>query len=650
MAQPEDSVRTPGPASIQPIAAPIRGWGERLALPAVVVTVVPAMVLAVGVVIALISWHENVVSAQSMAEARLDDAWRRIDHDLTCRFGCSDALLGQVEAVSRRLDGSQDPMAWYTSLAPLFTGRSELTYASFSTPDGRFFGVFSDQGTLAVNFNDQGSGGHRRRWKVEGTSATPIIDTVGFAYDPRQRPFWSAALSSDGMVWTRPYRFISPTTQVGITRAHAIYSSDHRLLGVATVDWTTAALSRTLTEAGLGIAERLIVATDAGEILVTCGAPVPPARPPEAPIELVQDLGDPVASAIFSAGSVPASGLITLADPGNGRSYLAIRRPLNARLGWTLALAARRDPLLAPARRHLAINGLVIILIMPFALLTAWMYARHVLRMNRAAHEARDAATAAEAIAQQLRIEQERQKLEQLSMLGLLAGGIAHDVRNSLTCVTGIADMLRSGTHGPEQLLKFADLLFRSGEQANDLCDDLLNFARKGSGAPEIFDAHAAVRTAVSVFGTTGRGVSVDLSQLVAERHHLHGSRHQLQNAILNLCLNARDALKGAGVICISSSVLEVTAVDDQPRQSWLQSRGPHLRVTVTDSGEGMDAETLGKCLEPLFTTKGEMGTGLGLVTVQRVVKEHRGSLEIVSKLGIGTTVTIVLPLVHAPQ
>ena len=97
----------------------------------------------------------------------------------------------------------------------------------------------------------------------------------------------------------------------------------------------------------------------------------------------------------------------------------------------------------------------------------------------------------------------------------------------------------------------------------------------------------------------------------------------------------------------IASAVREVTAQDVATDQLSMLNPGPHLVLTVTDSGKGMDAETLRHCLEPFFTTKGDLGTGLGLQTVLRVVKEHHGTIDIASAPRKGTTVTLTLPLVQ---
>jgi signal transduction histidine kinase len=611
----------------------------------VVLTVIPAMVLAVGLLVAVVGWREHVAAARAMAEARLDDAWRSVDGDLTERFGCSDALLSQVECASCRLVGSDQPIDWFRALAPLFAGKAELSYASFSLPDGRFFGVYQEEGVLGVNFNAQDGGGHRRRWVVAKGVATLVDDTPGFPYDPRLRPFWRTALDAGGAAWTRPYRFVGPVQRVGLTRTRAVYAADHSLVGVSTVDWTIAALSTSIAEEGLGIADRLLLTTEQGEVLVVCGAPLPPSRQRDAPVEHVQDLGDPLSTALVEASVPPGAGLFEIADPSDGECYLATRRPIRAGQGWSLALAAKRDPLLAPARHHLLVTGEVIGLTLPLALLMAWTYARHVVRANTAASRARDAALAAEAEAQRLRIERERERLEQLSALGLLAGGIAHDLRNSIGCVIGISGMLRSGALEQTQVRSYADILSRSGEQANQLCEDLLRFARKGSAKSEDYDAHDAVRTAVNIFATTGRSVTVDLSGLAAERHRVHGNRNLLQAAVLNMCLNARDAMAGQGVIAVASTVRLVTAAEAVADPTRALTPGPHLHLSVADNGEGMDTETLKRCLEPLFTTKGEQGTGLGLASVRRAAREHGGTLEIESVRGRGTCVSLLLPL-----
>ena len=261
----------------------------------------------------------------------------------------------------------------------------------------------------------------------------------------------------------------------------------------------------------------------------------------------MSDVKDCITHALFAARAEPGSAFLDVVNQANGERYLAIRRTLAPHLGWTLAIAARRAPLLAPARHHLLPTANGVALVMPLALLIAWTYARHVVRVNHELSRARDAASAASAEAQKLRIDRERQRLEQLCTLGLLAGGIAHDVRNSITCVTAIADLLHKKPQDTDKVVGYADMLSRSAAQANQLCEDLLRFARRGSETPVEYDAHDAVRSAVNVFSTSARDVDIELTRLHAARHQVHGNRNQLQIAILNLIINSRDAMQGAG-------------------------------------------------------------------------------------------------------
>lgn len=247
-------------------------------------------------------------------------------------------------------------------------------------------------------------------------------------------------------------------------------------------------------------------------------------------------------------------------------------------------------------------------------------------------------------IRERVRLETENRRLEQLSSLGLLAGGIAHDVRNCLAGIIGISDHLRVISQDPH-IRSCADMLDVAGSQANQLCDELVRFARRGSEKPEAYEVQAAITTALSVFRTSGRGVRIEMVQQQPARHQLYGNRSMLHHAILNLCLNARDAMDGRGTIRIQESCMELQADGCTALLPYQVEPGPYLRLSVNDHGCGMDAETVRRCCEPLFTTKGERGSGLGLASVRRAVLDHHGALQIDSTPGVGTTITLLLPL-----
>lgn len=188
-------------------------------------------------------------------------------------------------------------------------------------------------------------------------------------------------------------------------------------------------------------------------------------------------------------------------------------------------------------------------------------------------------------------------------------------------------------------------MLAQCGAQATALCDDLLRFARRDIGKPEVYDVHEAVLASVKLFRSSTSGVRVNLTGLVAERSLVLGFPTQLRNAILNLCFNARDAMPAGGTLTIDSSVELLEADRCSPLSPDRIEPGQHLKLTISDTGEGMGPEVLKLCLEPLFTTKTNKGTGLGLSCVRSAVMDHRGAVDVTSELGQGTTFTLFLPL-----
>lgn len=246
----------------------------------------------------------------------------------------------------------------------------------------------------------------------------------------------------------------------------------------------------------------------------------------------------------------------------------------------------------------------------------------------------------------ELRVSRDREfrRLEQFASLGMLVSGVAHDVRNTLCSIFGAAELIAKSS-SDRRIHQCRDIILQAGTQASHLCEDLLRFARPHSDANQRYDAHAVVRTAVDLFTAAKHGVVTDLQQLPTAPCHVIGNSALLQNAFLNLFLNASDAMRNAGVIVIRSTVIELDGAVCAAHPSYPLTPGPHLQMSVSDTGCGMTPDVLSRCLEPLFTTKGEQGSGLGLPSVQRAVLEHRGALAITSTPGVGTVFTMTLPL-----
>ena len=227
---------------------------------------------------------------------------------------------------------------------------------------------------------------------------------------------------------------------------------------------------------------------------------------------------------------------------------------------------------------------------------------------------------------------------EKLEAIGQLAGGIAHDFNNQLACIQGFAELLMDRTED-QSLSRYADNIFKAAHYASDLTGKLLTFARKGRVERKVIDVHQAINDAVSMLKRTiDRKIQLS-TRLEAASSNISGDPSHIHNAILNLALNARDAMPEGGTLTFSTSTahLSESEGDLQP--------GDYIHIAVTDTGCGMDDEIRAHLFEPFYTSKGGKGTGLGLPSVYGTIIQHRGSISVDSEPGAGTTFQIRLPL-----
>ena len=243
-------------------------------------------------------------------------------------------------------------------------------------------------------------------------------------------------------------------------------------------------------------------------------------------------------------------------------------------------------------------------------------------------------------------LEEQVQHSRRLEAVGQLAGGVAHDFNNVLTAIISSAELLAARPDIDPDLTK---VLLDAAQRGADLTRQLLAFSRKRKIAAAPFDAHEAIRSTVALLRRTiDPRVAVAL-HLDAPRPHLHGDAGVLGSALLNLGLNARDAMPAGGRLTFATRQVELGPQDCVGTLLPI-APGPHLELRVTDTGSGIPPEVLHRIFEPFFTTKAVgSGTGLGLAVVHGAVADHRGTLRVQSTPGAGSAFTLLLPLAELP-
>jgi len=240
--------------------------------------------------------------------------------------------------------------------------------------------------------------------------------------------------------------------------------------------------------------------------------------------------------------------------------------------------------------------------------------------------------------------EEQLRQAQKMEAIGRLAGGVAHDFNNLLTVIIGRSDVLAKALPAGDPLRKQVELIDRTAVRASQLTQQLLAFSRKQILQPTVVDVNSAVRDVTSVLQSLiGDNVSLDI-KTGAGRAAVEVDRQQLEQAIINLVINARDAMPVGGRLAIATADGAIDARGARERDC---PPGPYLVLSIIDTGLGMPPEVRARAFEPFFTTKARgKGTGLGLSMVYGFVKQSGGDIVIESETGRGTVVRIYLPVV----
>jgi PAS domain S-box-containing protein len=257
-------------------------------------------------------------------------------------------------------------------------------------------------------------------------------------------------------------------------------------------------------------------------------------------------------------------------------------------------------------------------------------YEREMIAENVTAHRA---------------LEEQLRQSQKMEAVGKLAGGIAHDFNNLLTVIKGHSELLQAELRSNDSARKEVEGVMRAADRAASLTRQLLAFSRRQLLTLKVLDLNSIVTSMERLLGRL-LGENIQLStSLNPSLGMIKADPHQIEQVIMNLAVNARDAMPSGGKLRITTASLELNEARTQGE--LLLKAGCYALLSVSDNGQGMDAATLSRAFEPFFTTKEQgKGTGLGLATVYGIVKQSEGDIWIESDPGKGTTFHICFPTI----
>jgi hypothetical protein len=252
-----------------------------------------------------------------------------------------------------------------------------------------------------------------------------------------------------------------------------------------------------------------------------------------------------------------------------------------------------------------------------------------------------------EDITERRNLERQLLQAQKMDAIGKLAGGVAHDFNNLLTVINGRSHRILGSLKPEDPLWREVDIIHQTGERASKLIRQLLAFSRRQVIEPQLIRFNSIITDMAKMLKSL-LGEGIDLVLLLdPDLKHVRANAAQLEQVVLNLVVNASDAMQHGGRLTIQTAHARMTA--EQVRGHAGTAAGPYATLSVSDTGQGMDQLTQARIFEPFFTTKAQ-GSGLGLATVYGIIKQGGGFITVASEIGKGTSFRICLPVCESGE
>jgi len=245
-------------------------------------------------------------------------------------------------------------------------------------------------------------------------------------------------------------------------------------------------------------------------------------------------------------------------------------------------------------------------------------------------------------ITKEIALEEQYRQAQKMESIGQLAGGVAHDLNNLLTPILGYGELLQGELSPNDERREFVDEIVRAGLGARDLVQQLLAFGRRQTLEYKTLNLNDTVSNFVKLLrGAIREDIGIEIVSLSRVKT-VRADAGQIEQVIMNLAVNAQDAMPDGGRLTLEVAMAQL----DEDYAATRQDVNPdeYVMLAVSDTGCGMEGETLEHIFEPFYSTKGDAGSGLGLATVYGIVKQHGGNIDVYSEPGTGTVVKVYLP------